>query len=310
MPLAEGQRAARVARGRGRRRRAPGRPRRRGRRRRARGTAWRPAGSSTPPTVAGRVVTRRQTADGWDRSAASPRTAPGITAASATTRAQRVGSSSSRRTSVADEVVRRLVAGEAQREQDRRDLLVRERLGVLVVDVHQRAREVVGAALDALGHQPPQVAAVGDDVLGVLDLLLGPWAPEGQPGAVAAPALEARVVVGRHADQREDDRRRQCGGERRDEVERRAGIDLVEQLGDGGADRLGHAGDAPRRERARRVAAHARVVGRVEADHRGRRAVAAADQDLARLLAQRGQRQCAAPAENVSWSRKIASMSS
>ena len=74
---------------------------------------------------------------------------------------------------VADEVVRRLVAGEAQREEDRGDLLERERLGVLVVDVDQRAREVVGAALRALGHQLAQVAAVGDDVLGVLDLLLG-----------------------------------------------------------------------------------------------------------------------------------------
>ena len=46
---------------------------------------------------------------------------------------------------VADEVVRRLVAGEAQREQDRRDLLLRERVGILVVDGEQRAREVVGA---------------------------------------------------------------------------------------------------------------------------------------------------------------------
>ena len=59
---------------------------------------------------------------------------------------------------VADEVVRRLVAGEAQREADRGDLVEREGLGVLVVDVDQRAREVVGAARDALVHQPPQVA--------------------------------------------------------------------------------------------------------------------------------------------------------
>ena len=46
---------------------------------------------------------------------------------------------------VADQVVRRLVAGEGEREQDRGDLLVAERLGVLVVDGEQRARVVVGA---------------------------------------------------------------------------------------------------------------------------------------------------------------------
>ena len=46
---------------------------------------------------------------------------------------------------VADQVVRRLVAGERQREQDRGDLLVGQRVGVLVVDREQRAREVVAA---------------------------------------------------------------------------------------------------------------------------------------------------------------------
>jgi hypothetical protein len=56
---------------------------------------------------------------------------------------------------VADEVVRRLVAREAQREEDRGDLVERERLGILVVDVDQRARQVVGAALLAIGHQGP-----------------------------------------------------------------------------------------------------------------------------------------------------------
>ena len=49
---------------------------------------------------------------------------------------------------VADQVVRRLVAGEREREQDRGDLLVGERLGVLVVDGEQRARVVVGAVVD------------------------------------------------------------------------------------------------------------------------------------------------------------------
>ena len=70
------------------------------------------------------------------------------------------------------------------------------------------------------------------------------------------------------------------------------------------------AGHAPRRERARRVAAHARVLGRVEADHRRRRAVAAVEQDLPASSVSATSGSCAAAAENVSWSRKIASMSS
>ena len=249
-----------------------------------------PAGRSTPPTVAGRVVTRRQTqTEGSKRSVSS--TAPGIGA--------RVGDDALPARAVleqaphdvADQVVRRLVAGEAQREADRGDLVERERLGVLVVDVDQRAREVAGAARDALVDQPAQVAAVGDDVLGVRDLLLGRRTPEGQPGAVAAPALELRVVLGRHADEAEDDRRRQREGQRGDEVEGLGRVDRVEQVAHRRADRVLHRGHAPRREGARGVAAHARVLGRVEADHRRRRAVAAAQQQLARLLAQRGERQ-------------------
>ena len=61
---------------------------------------------------------------------------------------------------VADQVVRRLVPGEAEREQDRGDLLLRERLRVLVVDLQQRAGEVV-AAVGRLGrHELAQVAPV------------------------------------------------------------------------------------------------------------------------------------------------------
>ena len=55
-----------------------------------------PSGRSTPPSVTGRVVTRRQTAP-TDRSTASRRPRP-ISAGSATSRAQRSGTSSSRRT--------------------------------------------------------------------------------------------------------------------------------------------------------------------------------------------------------------------
>ena len=101
---------------------------------------------------------------------------------------------------------------------------------------------------------------------------------------------------------REDDRRRQREGERRDEVERRAGVDRVEQLGDGGADRAAPSPATRRGVNARAAWRRTRVcVGRVEADHRrlpggGRRR--AGSRRASALSAASGS--CAAPAENVS----------
>jgi hypothetical protein len=73
---------------------------------------------------------------------------------------------------VAHQVVRRLVAGEGEREQDRGDLLVVERLRVLVMDGEQSARVVVGAVVGLARDELPQTAAIGGHVARVLDLLL------------------------------------------------------------------------------------------------------------------------------------------
>jgi hypothetical protein len=45
------------------------------------------------------------------------------------------------------------VSGEAQREQDGGDLLVREGVGLLVVDREQRAREVIRAVVGLGRHE-------------------------------------------------------------------------------------------------------------------------------------------------------------
>jgi len=69
------------------------------------------------------------------------------------TRSEASDDAAAARTAHPDQVVRRLVAGEGEREQDRRDLLVAERLGLLVVDREQRARIVVGAVVDLARHE-------------------------------------------------------------------------------------------------------------------------------------------------------------
>ena len=71
----------------------------------------------------------------------------------------------------------------------------------------------------------------------------------------------------------------------------RAVVDRVEQLVDGRVDAVLHRRHAPRRERARRRPAQARVRGRVERDHRGLRPVPALGEDLQRLGLELDQRQ-------------------
>jgi hypothetical protein len=72
---------------------------------------------------------------------------------------------------VADQAGGGLMAGEAQREQDRGDLPECEPPGVLVVDRQQVAGEVVAAVTELGVDQLAQVAAVGGDVAGDLDLV-------------------------------------------------------------------------------------------------------------------------------------------
>ena len=132
--------------------------RRRGPRRPATGRASRPRELDAAERHR-RVVTRRQTGP-TGRSAASRRRRR------ATRRARRppAPSATGPRAAAApfaDQVVRRLVSGEAEREQDRGDLLVGERRRVLVVDREQRAREVVAAVVGLGRHELAQVAAVG-----------------------------------------------------------------------------------------------------------------------------------------------------
>ena len=149
---------------------------------------------------------------------------------------------------VADQVVRRLVPGEAEREQDRGDVLLRESVGVLVVDLQQRAGEVVGAVGGLGGDQLAQVAAVEHHLLRVVQRLLRRRPAPGQARPAAAPLLELRPVLLRHAHEAEHDPHRQRERQRVDEVERLRRVDGVEQLGGGRADARLHLGDPSGRE--------------------------------------------------------------
>ena len=116
--------------------------------------------------------------------------------------------------------------------------------------------------------------------------------------AVAAPLLQLRPVPLGHAHEREDDARGQREGERGHEVERRGGVDRVEQVVHRRADPRLHRRDAPRRERARRGPAQARVGRRVEAHHRRLRPVAAGARGSRRASGTSGTSgSCAAAAE-------------
>ena len=96
---------------------------------------------------------------------------------------------------------------------------MRERLGILVVDRQQGAGEVVSGGMRFRGDEFAQVATVGRQTLGVVDLLLRRRPSPGEAGAVAAPFLELRPVALWDADEAEDDPCRQRERQRRDEVE-------------------------------------------------------------------------------------------
>ena len=66
-----------------------------------------------------------------------------------------------------------------------------ELVGVLVVDVQQRAGEVLGTIADLGGDELAQVAAIGRHVAGVLDLLGWRRAPPGQGQPVGRPSVAA-----------------------------------------------------------------------------------------------------------------------
>jgi hypothetical protein len=64
------------------------------------------------------------------------------------------------------------VAGKAQREDDGRDLLDRQSRGTLVVDGEEIAGQVIAPGVDLGVDELGEVAPVGGDVGGDLDLVL------------------------------------------------------------------------------------------------------------------------------------------
>jgi hypothetical protein len=111
------------------------------------------------------------------------------------------------------------VAREAEREQDRGDLLVRERVRVLVVDFQERAGEVVTALVGLRRDQLAQIPAVEHHLLGVMDLLVRRRPPPRKPGAAATPRLQLLPVGARDAHEAEHHRGRQRERQRGHEVE-------------------------------------------------------------------------------------------
>src|SRR2546425_7543555 len=93
---------------------------------------------------------------------------------------------------VADQVVCRFVPGEGERVQDRADLLMCERLGILVVDRQQRAGKVVAACIRLCCDELAKLAKVRGHVLGVVHLFAGRRPSPSEAGAVATPILEPR----------------------------------------------------------------------------------------------------------------------
>jgi hypothetical protein len=183
------------------------------------------------------------------------------------------------------------VAGKAQREQDRGDLLVPQRLRILVVDLQQRAREVVAAIGRRGRHELAQVAAVEHHLLRVMQRLLGRRPSPGQARAAAAPLLQPRPVRRRHAHEAEHDPHRQRERQRADEIEWARRVDGVQELRRRRPDPRRHLVHPPRRERPGRRLAQPPVLRRVEADHRRLGLVPAVQQRLAHLGRERDQRQ-------------------
>ncbi len=156
--------------------------------------------------------------------------------------------SRSRRKRVAEQVRRGLVASEEQPEQDRRHLLLAERVPGGVRSVHQvggevplrRRPSIVGQRLAVA----PEARHTGCDV--DLLVLAGPAEHEQQ---TVGRALLHRIHVGRrYAEDVEHHERRQLPGERRHDL----GPSLVKSLGDEAADQLAdevlHLRHPPRRE--------------------------------------------------------------
>ena len=121
-------------------------------------------------------------------------------------------------------------------------------------------RQVVARVVEARLHELQAVAPVAHEVVRVLLLLLDGEVAEGERDAAGSPPLDVGDVLVGHAEEAEDDERRQLVGQRRHEVERAGVVDLVEHArGDLEDLRLEH-GDAPRREGLLDEAAQAGVV--------------------------------------------------
>ena len=108
-----------------------------------------------------------------------------------------------RQQAVADEVRRCLVPGDQQQVAVREELLVRERVAILLRLDH-RGEQVVARIAPALGDDLAQVAE--DALEGRLEALAR--ASEGEAGGVhqiRRPGLEALVVLGGHSEELRDD---------------------------------------------------------------------------------------------------------
>ena len=203
------------------------------------------------------------------RSAASPRPSAGSASGSASHEAALLGIAPQPVDGVAEQLGRRLVAGDDHQEEEADDLDVVE---AVAVDLggEQRAREIVARLRACVGDQLVEVAEhvhrrlhagrrhVGHALLAVHDRV--------GPGAQL-------VAIGLgHAEHLADHVHRQLAGEVADEVaapgcDERDRCGWLRELADA---RL-ELGDAARREAARHQRAHARVARRVHGEERHRR---------------------------------------
>ena len=115
---------------------------------------------------------------------------------------------------------RRLVARRELGVDEAGHLVDREGVVALLVDPHEVGGQVVARVVEARLHELQAVAPVAHEVVRVLLLLLDREVAEGQRDAAGRPALDVGDVLVGHAEEAEDDERRQLVGERRDEVER------------------------------------------------------------------------------------------
>ena len=189
---------------------------------------------------------------------------------------------------VADQVRRRLVAGDQDEDQHRDHLVVREPRA-LDLRLDQAGEQILARVAAAFVGEDAEVGAhlladprqLGESFLGGSHEEAAAQVGDGEVG----PCLELRAVGGWHADDLGDEDHRQRIGQRGDEI----GLALLERLveklvGDLAHARLEAANDA-RRERLVDQAAQARVLGRILPEHAGARRLFGIDPGKGRKLA-------------------------